>query len=195
MRFHKQSKKSPFPFLFLWVYKMKLNRLLPVSALLVAGLLSSGAAMAATTDGGTFGVKIAITSECTVDATKSNLDFGSTASTATSPVSANNGGFSVTCTNQTPYQMGLQSTASGAGTGGSGSMTATVNSVEYKVDYQLYQDAGTTAWGNNNAASPNTKSAVGSGVAQPYTVYGKTTSTLNVPAATYNDTVAISVYY
>ena len=176
---------------------MKLIRLLPVSAALVAGLLSSGATMAADTlNGGNFGVKIAITSECTVDAAKTDLDFGSKASTATAAATANNGGFSVTCTNQTPYSIGLQSTAGSSSSDGSGTMKATVGSTEYTIGYQLYQDAGdSTPWGNSNTGSINTKEALGSGIAQAHTVFGKTTSTLNVPVATYTDTVAVSIYY
>ena len=144
---------------------------------------------------GSMDVKIVITANCAVTGSTSTLDFGSNASTATD-ASANNGGFSVTCSNLTPYTIGLKSNSAGAGDDGAGVMASTAPGVSQTIGYQLYQDvAGSTPWGNSVSAPINVKSATGTGASQTYTVYGKTTSTLNVPAATYTDVVAINVYY
>ena len=173
---------------------MKTNRFLLASIAAAAGLTMSSAVLAATTlSGGTFGAKITITANCLMSGSNVDLDFGSQSSnTASAANESTPAGFSVICTNGTAYQIGLQSTASGSTTGGVGTMKNGSNT----IGYALFQDSGRTlAWGNSQVATVNTKTATGSGVAQPYLVYGKTTSTLNVPAGAYTDTVAVSVYY
>lgn len=164
----------------------------------IAGLSLFAAPITASAAGpatGTLGVQIAITSNCSVSTGNTALDFSSHASTESGPISASNGGFSVTCTNQTPYTIGLQSAASGSTTDGKGVMAAT-GGITQTIGYQLYQDSGfATVWGNSTSGTVNTKAGTGTGAAQSYVVYGKTTSTLNVPAATYTDTVNINVYY
>jgi spore coat protein U-like protein len=174
---------------------MKTSHLLLTAIAMITGVSLSTAASAATATG-SLNAKIVITSNCAITGTSTDLDFGSNASTTASAVSASNGGFSVTCTNQTPYTIGLKSTASGAADDGTGTMKATVGGTAYTIGYQLYQDSGTTVWGNvASGGSANVKSSIGTGTAQAFTVYGKTTSTLNVPAATYSDVVAINVEY
>ena len=162
-------------------------------ALLSASGLTPAAATTAT---GTLKAQIVITSNCAVSTGNATLDFGSNPST-TSGASGTTGknGFSVTCTDLTPYTIGLQSTSSDAGTNGAGKMSA--SGIAQTIGYQLYQDAAhTIVWGNNAASSGgNTQSAAGTGAAQQYAVYGATTSTLNVPAGTYSDTVNINVTY
>ncbi len=162
-----------------------------------AALGASAASLPALADTatGSMDVQIIITANCTVSGSTNTLDFGSNPSTSTD-ASANNGGFSVTCSNMTPYSIGLKSTATGALDDGAGVMSTTAPGVTQTIGYQLYQDAGFgTAWGNSTTGTVNTKAGTGTGAAQPYTVYGKTTTSLNVPAATYKDTVAINVYY
>ncbi|TAM82361.1 MAG: spore coat U domain-containing protein [Candidimonas sp.] len=159
--------------------------------LLSASALTPAAASTAT---GTLNAQIVITSNCAVSTDNSTLDFASHASTS-GAVSASNGGFSVTCTDETPYTIGLQSAATGSTNNGAGTMSA--SGIKQTIGYQLYQDASlATPWGNNTATSGgNVKSNEGSGAAQSYVVYGKTTSSLNVPAGTYSDTVNINVTY
>lgn len=174
---------------------MKTCRLLLTAIAVLTGVALSTAASASTTATGTLNAKITITSNCAVTGSTSDLDFGSNASTA-SAVSASNGGFSVTCTNQTPYTIGLQSTASGSATDGTGTMKATIGGTAYSIGYQLYQDSASTVWGNDpTSGTGNAKSAIGTGLAQQYTVYGKTTTSLNVPAGDYSDVVQINVVY
>ncbi|MER1968363.1 spore coat U domain-containing protein [Castellaniella sp. GW247-6E4] len=172
---------------------MKFKSLALYGAIL-SGLAVSLPASAQTT-AGSMDVQIVITANCTVSSTTSTLDFGSNPSTA-ADASASNGGFSVTCSNQTPYKIGLKSNSTGAVDDGVGVMASTAPGVTQTIGYQLYQNPGfTTVWGNATTGTANIKTATGTGTAQTYTVYGKTTTTLNVPAATYTDTVAINVYY
>lgn len=160
----------------------------------IAGLSVTVPGLAQSTATGSMEVKIAITANCAVTGTSTTLDFGSQASTTAD--ASNTGGFSVTCTNLTPYKIGLQSNSSGAGTGGTGVMSSTAPGVSQTIGYQLYQDtAHTMAWGNATSGTLNVVSSTGTGATQAFAVYGKTTTTLNVPAATYTDTVAINVYY
>lgn len=193
------KKQSPFYALLQEFMKMKLNRTLSILAGLVAGLSLSVPAWAAQVTGGTFQTKIAITADCAMGAgPNTDMDFGSHASTDTStPNQTTAASFSVTCTNQSPYSIGLQ-----PGNGnllGAGDMSATVNSVVYKIPYKLYSNSTwTTPWGNTPSGTPNTLSAVGTGAAQVYPVYGKLASSVtsqNLPVGNYTDTVAITVYY
>jgi len=154
----------------------------------IAGLAVTVPALSAD---GEMQVQITITANCAVTGTSSTLDFGSQASTTTGPVSASNGGFSVTCTNATPYKIGLKPVSTDSAVG-IGTMSADPDNGE-TIGYQLYQDSASTVWGDDE--NTNVKSDTGNGLAQAHTVYGKTTSTLNVAAATYKDIVAINVYY
>ena len=173
---------------------MKIKQL-ALYAVAAGGLAISLPTLAQSTATGSMDVQIVITANCTVSGSTNTLDFGSNASTA-SNATANNGGFSVTCSNMTPYKIGLKSNSTGAGDDGAGVMASTAPGVSQTIGYQLYQDAGmATVWGNSTTGTINTKAATGTGSAQAYTVYGKTTTSLNVPAATYTDTVAINVYY
>ncbi|NYT44997.1 spore coat protein U domain-containing protein [Alcaligenaceae bacterium] len=158
----------------------------------IAGLSVTIPVMAQTaTASGSMQVQIAITANCAVTGTSTTLDFGSQVSTATGPASANNGGFSVSCTNGTQYKVGLKPVSTDSNDG-VGKMSADPDNGEF-IEYTLYQDSASTVWGND--VNTNVKSGTGNGQVQAHTVYGKTTSTLNVAAATYRDTVAINVYY
>ena len=62
------------------------------------------------------------------------------------------------------------------------------------ITYSLYSDSGhTTVWGNT--VGTNTVSATGNGAAQSYTVYGRVPSQSTPAAATYTDTVTVTVTY
>ncbi|TAL77182.1 MAG: SCPU domain-containing protein, partial [Burkholderiaceae bacterium] len=183
---------------YLGVPKMKSSHSLSGLAALFAGLLLSGAAGAATVTGGTFNVSIGITANCAMGTgTNTDMSFGSVASTSTTtPTETTPASFGVTCTNLTPYTIGLQ--PGNSNLLGAGAMKGAVNTTT-TIGYQLYQDAShATVWGNTTGSSPNVKSATGTGLLQTYSVYGKlaaAVNTLNLPVDTYSDTVAITVYY
>lgn len=174
---------------------MKTNRFLLSTVAVATGLVISSSALAQSPATGTLNAKIVITANCAIVGTNTDLDFGSKVSTeGTNVISASNGGFSVNCTPGTTYNIGLQSAASGMTTDGKGVMKGTSGNIN-TIGYQLYQDSSTTVWGNSPTGTINTKGGTGTGAAIAYTVYGKTTSTLNVPADTYSDIVNINVYY
>lgn len=170
---------------------MKANRVLISSIAWAMGSAFPFAIFAASPATGTLPVQITITADCSVAAGANTLDFGSNASTTSGPVSADTG-FDVTCTEASAYTIGLKSVATSA-TDGTGEMAATPTTGK-TITYQLYSDAaGSSVWGDE--ASSNRVSSTGTGVVQNFTVYGKTTSTLNVPVGIYKDTVNISVYF
>ena len=83
------------------------------STLLVAALLSAGAAPAFAADTTTFNVKITILKACDVAAAAAtDVDFGSVASTAVNVDNA--GALNVRCTPLTPYNIALNNGQNGA---------------------------------------------------------------------------------
>jgi spore coat protein U-like protein len=138
-----------------------------------------------------FTVSATVAAQCTVTA-GSTLNLGTVAPTATNV--AGNTSVSVTCSNTTPYYVGLlPSNGNSVGAGvmsGTGGNTST-------VPYQLYQNAGlSTIWGNTATASSagNGVSGTGTGVAQSVSVYARAASADFQPD-TYTDTVVVNVNY
>lgn len=149
-------------------------------------VLFVGAADAATTTT-TFTVQMTITSSCVINSA-GTLDFGSTG-----VLSANvdqTSSIQVQCTNTTPYNIGLDE---GAGSGATVAARKMSNGAD-TVTYSLYSDAGrTTVWGNTIGV--NTVSGTGSGAAQDFTVYGRVPPQTTPAAASYADTVTVTVTY
>ena len=137
-----------------------------------------------------FSAKAVVSKSCIVTAT--NLDFGSQNFTANNVAAAVNGAVTVTCSNSTPYTVGLSPNSTGS-TVGAGTMAGTGGNTD-KVPYQLYANAGlTSVWGN--ISGTNTIAGVGTGAAQPaLPVYGKLPSA-NFTPDTYRDTVTVNVVY
>lgn len=147
--------------------------------------LSAGRGHAATTST-TFTVSITITASCTVSATA--LNFGSV-SLLTSAVDATST-IDVSCTDTTPYSVGLD-----AG-GGSGATVATrlMTSGAATIDYSLYQDAARTiVWGDT--VSTDTLAGTGSGSTQTLTVYGRVPAQTSPAPGTYSDTINVTITY
>ncbi len=138
-----------------------------------------------------FTVSGVVAKQCTVTA-GSNLSLGTVATTATNI--AGNTGISVTCSNTTPYYIGLlpsngSSTGAGvmSGTGGNASTVA----------YQLYQNTGlSTVWGNTATTTSAGNGVAGTGIggAQSYSVYARAPSADFQPDI-YTDTVVVTVNY
>jgi spore coat protein U-like protein len=94
------------------------------------------------------------------------------------------------CTNTTPYNIGLDA---GTGTGATVAARKMTNGAN-TITYSLYSDSGrTTVWGNT--VGTNTVSATGNGASQTYTVYGRVPSQTTPAAATYTDTITVTVTY
>jgi spore coat protein U-like protein len=162
-------------------------------ALLAATMLIAGQSGAAVYSNGSrtsnFDVTMKIIADCTIAANA--LDFGQTQGVLAATVSVSTT-MSVTCTNTTPYNLGLNA---GSGTGsttavrymsGTGGNTATVR-------FNLYQSAGATNWGNTQGT--DTKAGTGSGVAQTITVYGEVPAQLTPQPDTYRSTITATVYF
>jgi spore coat protein U-like protein len=137
---------------------------------------------------GTFAVSITIVGTCTI--VTNPLAFG-TVSTGTSNAANASANLSVTCPTGLAYNIGLQSNNAG-GSGGGGLM----KSGALTLAYNLYQNStDTTPWGNT--VGTNTVAATGNNAAQTQVVYGQVTQA-NANAATaasYTDTVTVTVFY
>jgi spore coat protein U-like protein len=135
----------------------------------------------------TFAVQAAILATCTIN-TASTLNFGSQAVLAANVDQTST--IQVTCTNTTPYNIGLD-----VGTG-SGATVAVrkLTSGGATINYSLYSDAGrATVWGNT--VSTDTVAGTGNGAAQNYTVYGRIPSQTTPAPGNYADTITITVTY
>ncbi len=160
---------------------------LPVTAIGLCLAIAPIGAGATTTTTASMGVTASVQSSCGVTALP--LVFGiysttqSTATTASTTVA-------VTCTNGTPYTVGLDA---GAGTG------ATVASRKLTwgsntLNYALYQDSGyATVWGNT--IGTNTETGTGTGLSQTINVYGSIPALQAVVAGAYTDTITVSLTY
>nr|WP_314543973.1 spore coat protein U domain-containing protein [uncultured Massilia sp.] len=103
-----------------------------------------------------------------------------------------NSTINVTCTNTTPYNVGLNA---GTGTGstgtnrylsGTGANTGTVR-------FNLYQSPGSGLWGNTQGT--DTMSGVGNGNLQTLTVYGEIPVQTTPAPDSYKSTVTATVYF
>ena len=143
-----------------------------------------GAANAASTTT-TFAVQATITATCTINSA-STLNFGTVGVLAGNTDQTST--IQVTCTNTTPYNIGLNA---GTGTGATVAvrkMTSGANT----VNYSLYSNSGrTTVWGNT--IGTDTQAATGNGSAQSYTVYGRVPAQATPAPGTYTDTITVTL--
>lgn len=156
-------------------------------------LLSAASAHAATYTNGvnssTFDVSMKIVANCVVAANP--LDFGQNQGVLNSTVSVNSS-IQVTCSNTTPYNLGLNA---GSGTGSSGTtryMSGTGSNTA-TVAFNLFQNAGSTAWGNTQGT--DTLGGVGNGVQQTLTVYGQVPVQTTPMPDVYRSTITATVYF
>lgn len=135
----------------------------------------------------TFTVQVTVTSSCVINSA-STLNFGSQG-VLTAAVD-NTSTLQVQCTNTTPYNIGLDA---GAGSGATVAARKMTNG-SATVTYSLYTDAGrATVWGNT--VGTDAVAATGNGASQTYTVYGRVPAQTTPAAATYTDTVTLTVTY
>ena len=151
-------------------------------AVLLAGVSPSFAATAT----GSFLSQLIINAQCVVVSTNT-LDFGTAGVlTANIDTSAN---FAVQCTNTQSYTISLN-----AGTGAGTTTTRTLDNGAALVNYTMWKDAGRTQnWGDTGAEIMT--GLTGTGASQSYTVYGRVPIQTTPAAATYTDTVTITVTY
>jgi spore coat protein U-like protein len=134
---------------------------------------------------GTIAVSATVLSFCSI--TTQPLAFGNYSSVALGATTT----ISVSCTNTSPYNVGLDP---GQGSGA----TVTVRKMTYNtsntLNYGLYQDSGhATVWGNT--IGTNTVTGTGNGAAQTLTVYGLIPASQLVVPGAYTDTVTATITY
>jgi spore coat protein U-like protein len=160
--------------------------------LLIVGV-SAFPAVHATTATANLTVQLQVNGTCTVNA--ATLDFGSTGLLA-SPITASTS-LSVTCSNTTPFSVGLDNGANFSTTRRM-KLGATANF----IPYGLFTDAGlTNAWttASSSTACATTNSCAlgtGDGSTQSITVFGQVPALGTGPTpGAYTDTVTITVTY
>ncbi|WP_432207758.1 Csu type fimbrial protein [Burkholderia pyrrocinia] len=148
------------------------------------GILAFNLPAVAATATATMAVTATVDSTCLITATP--LAFGAYAGTQTDATST----LSVTCSNTTPYNVGLDAGLATGATVTSRAMTITGASLLYS----LFQDAGrTTNWGNT--VGTDTVAGTGTGSAQALTVYGRIAAGQFVTPGAYTDTITATVTY
>src|SRR5262249_23078780 len=135
---------------------------------------------------GSFNVQVAITATCVVTSA-TTLDFGTQG-----VLSANvdqTSTINVTCTNTTPYNIGLDK-----GLTGSSVTTRQMKAGSALINYSLFSDSGRTVnWGNT--VGTDTVAATGNGSAQAFRVYGRIPAQTTPAPGTYTDTITVTVTY
>jgi len=154
----------------------------------VLGFLALGPASipaGATTQTATFLVTATVAATCTISTTP--LAFGS----YTGAISQVNTTVTVTCTNTTPYNLGLNAGLATGATVTTRSMTGPASAL---LSYQLFRDAGHTLnWGVT--IGTDTVPLTGNGAAQVETVYGQIPAGQFVAPGAYADTITATVTY
>jgi spore coat protein U-like protein len=138
----------------------------------------------ATVASNTFQVSATVAATCLIS--PNNLGFGTYSGVQVETTTT----ISVTCTNTTTYNVGLDpGQASGATV-----TTRQMQNGSNLLSYALYSDAGySTNWGQT--VSTDTVAGTGNGSAQTLTVYGKIPAAQYVTPGSYSDTVTATVTY
>jgi len=139
-----------------------------------------------------FVVRLTVVASCNISANA--LNFG-TATSGLATAIQNTTTLAVTCSNTTPYQVGLDAgTVSGSTTttrlmaGTTAGNTATT--VSFKLNQTSYSGSN---WGNVNGT--DTQAGTGSGSAQTVTVYGTVLAQATPVPDTYQTTVTATAYF
>ncbi|MBL0919857.1 MAG: spore coat U domain-containing protein [Hydrogenophaga sp.] len=135
----------------------------------------------------TFTVTATVLPACTV------IGGGALAFGIVTPGNQSDGSVSVTaiCTVGTPYTLSLNA---GTGTGATMTQRRMTSGTDTLV-YGLYRDAGRSQpWGDGTAGS-STVASTGTGLAQPFTVYGRVPSSATAHVGVYLDTITVTATY
>ncbi len=173
---------------------LALKASLAALSLAVGGLLPSAAYALTTTT--TFAVSANVPKNCTLG-TVNALAFGAYNPGGGAVPGTTN--IVVNCTKNTAFNIGLDA---GTTAGGTTSTRLMTDGAGDTLQYTLWQDSShTTNWGNtvNTDTLAGTGSGVGIGNAITETVYGQipdsATNQVAVPAASYTDTITVTVTY
>jgi spore coat protein U-like protein len=132
-----------------------------------------------------FNVKATVQANCQIAA--GTLNFGTYSGLLINSTSI----ISVTCTNTTTYNVGLNAgTATGA-TVTNRSMTGPAGAL---LGYKLFSNSGFTVnWGNT--VGTNTLAGTGTGIAKSLTVYGQLPAGQSANPGSYTDTITATITY
>lgn len=172
-------------------------KLKPMKKLLALSLMSSlfmpVISQSAVYNNGTktanFDVTLTINADCSISAAA--LNFGSAQGVLASAINVNTT-LSVTCTNNTLYNIGLNAGTGTSSVGTTRYMAGTGSNTD-KVQFNLYQLAGSTLWGDTQGT--DTKSGSGNGNAQTLTVYGQIPAQSTPQPDSYKSTITATVYF
>jgi len=158
-------------------------------AALVMPSMSGAATYSTGTNTATFDVTLTLVANCVIAANP--LSFGTNQGVLTSNVSVNTT-LSVTCSNTTPYNVGLNA-GSGTGSAGTTRFMSGTGANTATVAFNLFQAAGSTLWGNTQGT--DTLGGVGTGGAQTLTVYGQIPAQTTPMPDAYKSTITATVYF
>jgi len=152
------------------------------------GLLLGSSGVHATTTTTTFQARVTIAATCVIGGA-TTLDFGSPGLLAANVDQTST--IQVTCSNTTPYNIGLDKGVNGASVtsrlmkGGPSNET---------ILYSLFSDSSRiTNWGNT--VLTDAVSSAGIGSSQSFTVYGRIPPQTTPTPGTYTDTITVTVTY
>ncbi len=136
-----------------------------------------------------FDVSMRIIADCVISA--NGIDFGQTQGVLNQSVTGNSS-INVTCTNTTPYNIGLNA---GTGTGSSGTTRylSGTGANTGTVRFNLYQAPGSGQWGNTQGT--DTVGGTGNGTQQTLTVYGEIPAQATPAPDAYKSTITATVYF
>lgn len=160
------------------------------AALLMCIMGYSGVTRSATATS-TFSVTATVISDCIINSatTLAFPSYDPTSGTDTTGSST----LSITCTSGTGFNLGLNAGTGSGATVATRKMTRTAGGVQ-TLNYSLYSDpSNTVLWGNT--IGTDTVASTATGLAQNFTVYGKIPASQTVPAASYLDTITLTVTY
>jgi spore coat protein U-like protein len=162
-----------------------------VAAFTIAALaLPSGAAVYGNgTRTANFDVTLKIVADCSIAA--NSLDFGQAQGLLTTAVKVTSN-INVTCSNSTPYNVGLSAGTGAGSTGTTRYMSGTGGNTQ-TVQYNLYQTAGGTQWGASQGT--DTMSGTGNGASQVLTVHGEIPPQATPAPDAYKSTITATVFF
>lgn len=160
------------------------------TTLTASSTINLGAFSTPTTCGAVIGPTFPFTVMATVDkqcivSSNGDINLGSLKSSATNI--NGNSAISVTCTNTTPFTIGLS--PSNNNLQGAGVLKSTTSTDQ--IPYQLSSNPSGSVWGNDLL---NVITDTGTGIAKSYTVY-VTVPSANFTPGSYKDTVTVNVTY
>lgn len=147
-------------------------------------------AVSAATATGPMTVTATVAATCTVGASSLAFPGSSSSAIAAGNIDAT-GNIAVTCTTGSPYTVALSVGAGTAATFASRKMTSAALTLNYTV---YTSTARTSIWGDGTLTTL-TVPGTGTGASQLIPAYGRIFSGQIVPAATYTDTVNVTVSY